>query len=452
MSLSKTILNYQKNKLLFTTPSHSQGQFVPPNALKVLGKRFYQSDYSEVEGLDNLRKPESIIKELQNKITQIYDTKASFMLTNGSTSGIITAMLATLKDNDKVLIARNCHISVYNGLILSGAEPIWFMPEYDENWDIYKGITAKQINNELLLNDKIKAIILTSPTYEGLYSEVEDIARICKEKDIILIIDEAHGSLLNFYDFNIRPSIQLGADITINSLHKTAGAPNPCALLHVGKNSKVKTEKIQSMLNTINTTSPSYPLLCAIESTVEFLASTEGKKKLLALDTNINSFIKGLNKNIEVYKNNNDPTKILLKFKNINSTLIAKLLNEKYNVEEEFTNQKALLFITGIGTTSKKIKKLQYALNLISLSNVNEAQETISHCIQTLPTLKLTPRNANKHDSYEIDKNQAINKICGDVIIEYPPGIALILPGEVFSKEIIDKINSKRVKVINTTS
>ena len=159
MSLIKKIKDYYKKggRILFTTPSHNQGHFQTTAAEKLLGKQFLQYDLSELDGFDNLRNPQGPIKNLLENISNIYNSKSSFILTNGSTSGIIASMLAFLKEGDKVLIARNCHISVYNGLVLSGAVPVWFLPEYDSEWGIYKGIKAEQIE-KILREQEVKAL------------------------------------------------------------------------------------------------------------------------------------------------------------------------------------------------------------------------------------------------------------------------------------------------------
>lgn len=364
MSLIKKIKDYYKtNKtLLFTTPSHSQGEFINETSKEMLGEKFFKCDFSEIEGFDDLRNPKGILKEVQNKISKVYSSKQSFMLTNGSTSGIVTLMLTTLKDNDEVLIARNCHVSVYNGLVLTGAKPVWIVPDYDKEWDIYKGITPLQVENHLKENKNIKAMILTSPTYEGFFSNIEAISSVTSKYNVKLIVDEAHGALLNFGDFKVKPAILCGADASVQSLHKTAGAPNPCALLHISQNSSIKPKEVQDALNLTNTTSPSYPLLLAIEATVDFLDSKVGRNKVEELLSNIETFKKSL-KAACLYEGTNDTTKLLIKFQNINSLDAAEILNNNYKIEEEFSNNKAMLFITGIGTTERKLKKLSESLN-----------------------------------------------------------------------------------------
>ena len=448
MSIIKSIKNYHKKSqnLLFTTPSHSLGNFIIPSLKNILGEKYFKSDFSEIEGFDNLRNPKGIIKNLQKSIANIYNTNASFILTNGSTSGIIAAMLAVLNPNDKVLIARNCHISVYNGLVLTGAEPIWFYPEYNSEWGIFNGVTAKDVQDIINNNDDIKALIITSPTYEGNFSNIKELSEMCHKKNIILIVDEAHGALLNFSHLKDKSAIQCGADVTIQSLHKTAGAPNPCALLHISD--KIPVSKVQKALNLINTTSPSYPLMASIEATVNYLDSVKGKNHIKKLISDIENFKLCLDENIIVYSANNDPTKLLLKFSNIDSQKAANMLNSQYKIEEEFTNNQALLFITGIGTDTKKLKTLSRVLNQIAQikQDTNIINEKVIDF--TIPKVKYTPRAANFMQTKTINKDDSIGLVSGETIVPYPPGIPLIIAGEIISKEIAEKIDKQKIEVI----
>lgn len=450
MSLIRKIKDYYKRSktTLFTTPSHSQGEFIPPLAKIFLGEKFYKCDFSEIEGFDDLREPKTILKELQNKISKIYEAKSSFMLTNGSTSGILAAMLSTLKENDNVLIARNCHVSVYNGLVLTGAKPIWFMPEYDRYWGIYKGIEANTVEKLLNEHQNIKALIITSPTYEGVFSDIKKISNICKQKGVFLIVDEAHGAILNFSENKEKSALQQNADLVIHSLHKTAGAPNPCALLHVSKSSKISTNEVQNALNIINTTSPSYPLMVAIETTVLYLNSKRGRQKVQKLYKEVENFLKSLPEDIEYYIGNNDKTKILLKSTNINACAFADILNQKYKIEEEYSTPQAMLFITGIGTNNQKLNKLCCAIKKIAADKkLLKAKSKESQLLQ-LPTVKYTPRQAYFMESNLIDKQNSLNKVSGECITQYPPGIPLILPGEIITQDIINNIAKKKIKVI----
>lgn len=450
MSLIKKIKDYYRNgdNCLFTTPTHSQGTFVPPKLIEILSSNFYKADFSEIEGFDNLRNPVGVIKDLQKRISEIYKSKVSFMLVNGSTSGVIAAMMSTVCPNDKILVSRNCHLSVYNGLVLTGANPIWLIPDIDNYWGIFNGVKAEQVDKILQNNNDIKAFILTSPTYEGIFSDIESISKICKKHNVKLIVDEAHGALLNFGCFMSKPAILLGADISIQSLHKTAGAPNPCALLHLSEQSNINVQKIQNSLNLINTTSPSYPMMCAIEACIDYLDSSKGHKKLNDLLKNIEIFKKTLSPLIKVYEGYCDPTKLLLKIDGTDSIKTSNVLNDKYFIEEEYSTEKAMLFITGIGTIKSKLNKLSNALNDIAQKRkkfVGDNNNALGEI--TLPKKKYSPREAYFKEKQSVQTQDAINEVAGECIMEYPPGVPVILPGEIITEQTLEFCKQKEILI-----
>ncbi len=444
------------NRLLFTTPSHSQGEVIAPDSLKMLGKTIFENDYSEIDGFDNLANPTGIIKDVENELSNIYNTKASFMLLNGSTSGMIASMLATLKKYEKVLVARNCHISVFKGLILSRAFPIWLLPKYNREWGIFEPISPEQVEDSLKKNKDIKAFIMTNPTYEGLRADVFKIAQICKKYGVILIVDEAHGALWNFESSFGVPSINIGADITFQSLHKTAGALNPSAVMHIGHTSSIDPQVLRNALNLITTTSPSYPLMMNIEATVKYLASQEGQKQLQTLKTNIADFIREIkdSPNIMVYTGNNDPSKLLIRVASLSGQELSEILSEKFNIEDELSNNKSVLFLTGIGTTKKKLSRLLKALNQIASDNItltidNNERDDFS---MSEPRVKFAPSEIFNKKAVEVEQKKLLARVAMETIINYPPGIPILLPGEIIRKEHLQYIKDKETfKVLDNT-
>ena len=205
---------------------------------------------------------------------------------------------------------------------------------------------------------------------------------------------------------------------------------------------------MQKALNLINTTSPSYPLMASIEATVNYLDSVKGKNHIKKLISDIEKFKLCLDENIIVYSANNDPTKILIKFLNINSQKVSEILNSQYKIEEEFTNNQALLFITGVGTDTKKLKTLSRVLNQIAKikQNTNIINEKVIDF--TIPKVKYTPRAANFMQTKTINKDDSIGLVSGETIVPYPPGIPLIIAGEIISKEIAEKIDKQKIEVI----
>lgn len=449
MSIVNFIQKYRKKpRTLFTTPSHGQGDFVAPLSSKLIGRRFFTCDYSEIEGFDNLSNPIGIINSLQDSISKIYNSKASFMLTNGSTSGLVAAMYSVLNRGDKVLIARNCHKSVYNGLVLTGAVPVWAMPQYNSEWGIYETIDLDYLEELIIRNKDIKAFIMTNPTYEGVMSDIYRISNVCKKHNVILIVDEAHGALWNFHKSLGTPSLMQGADIVIQSLHKTAGALNPSALLHIGKDSEINPKLIQQSLNLITTTSPSYPLMVNIEATVDFLKSQKGQLKLTELSKSVNRLIRSLKNipNLEVYSYNNDITKILIKVTNLSGFELSDILFEKYGIEDELANEKSVLLLTGLGTTKTKLKKLEKSLFDLCAHNIKitEDNKKIKSFGYVEPRVRYTPALVWGKPSKEIDIKYSLARVSMELITDYPPGIPILFPGEVIKREHIDYLSNKQ--------
>lgn len=448
MSLLRKILSHRKHskKMFFTTPTHSQGEFIEDISENFLGSKVFNCDFSEIDGFDNLREPCGVIKDLYEKLCWIYKSKATFILTNGSSSGIMAAMLATIKENDKVIVARNCHVSVCNGLILTGARPVWVMPKYNQEWGIYEEVTVESIENAIAQNPDAKAIIITSPTYEGVFSDIKSIAAAAQAAGIKLIVDEAHGALLNFGNFKSLPAIHLGADISVNSLHKTAGSLTPAGLLHIRPYSSVNTEDIQDALNILNTTSPSYPLMVSVEATVLYLNSEKGRAYIRRLQKNIKANTKNFLKNsrLKVYDGFNDPTKILFKVDGVSGMRAASYLNNSLNIEEEYSNAKSMLFITGIGTSKWKLLKLFWALSKMNLSEDEHIDDIFAY--YNLPQQVMTPKAAFCKDKSVNIISEVCAKVAAEPVLEYPPGIPVIVPGERIDEDVMRFITKNSVK------
>jgi len=423
MSISK-LLNKKNNKILFTTPSHNQNAFFTKKL-----SDFYHFDYSEIEGYDNLSSPNGDILVSQGKASQLMKSKQTFYVVQGATTAILAAMKTLISPGDKILAARNCHKSVFSGLLLTGAQVGWFMPEIDEDWGIYTQINSKKLEQTLELDD-YKVFIMTSPTYEGVNSNINEIAKICKSHNVYLIVDEAHGALYNFSDKLPQSAIEQGADVSINSLHKTAGALNQTALLNIScdiRNTEIG--DFQKALNLFQTTSPSYPLLANIEACLEFLSSKNGKNEIDNLILNIEKFKNYLKQNgIEFYENEfHDPTKILLRKKGISGIDLSNKMYDEFDIEDEMNNNIFCLYLTGIGTTKSKLDKLKSSLLKVK---VNSSYEFEKPDFQPHPITRIQPIDTFKQKYKFVNKDDAILKISNKMILPYPPGIALLYPGE----------------------
>ena len=330
-----SLLKKNNRKTLFTTPSHG-GKFC-------IFHKFYQwykADISEIDALN----PQLALENAEKNASKIYGTKYTKFLTNGSSSGIISAILASKPT--KILIWDNAHPCHKNGAKLSGAEIINYTLPLNETLGVYRAITAEKVS-ALINEHKPSTLVITSPTYEGFVADVKTISELCRKKGVTLIVDEAHGALYPFSD-NLPESAVNHADFTVQSLHKTAGGINPTALLH--SNNIDPTEA----LSMISTTSPSYPMLATIEANINFLNSQRGRKTIKELIDNI--------KALNIKQLNDDPTKILL----LGGESLSNTLFDKYNIEDERTNPKTTMLLCGIGTQKYKLQRLKKALSNLS--------------------------------------------------------------------------------------
>ena len=435
MSIIK-LLTKKFERTIFTTPSHNQKP--------IFSKEYnglYKHDFSEIEGFDNLSNPVNSILMAQGKASDILKTKQTFFVTQGSTTAILAAMKTLINPIDKVLVARNCHKSVYNGLILTAGMVDWFMPEKDEKWGIYTTIDPKKLESTLELN-QYKVFIMTSPTYEGINSNIAEISNVCKKHDVYLIVDEAHGALYNFSEKLPKTAIEQGADVSVNSLHKTAGALNQTAVLNISANIKnFSSTSFQNSLNLFQTSSPSYPLLANIEACFNYLTSKEAKKEIDGLIDEIEKMKSELKRfGVEFYdEENHDPTKILLRKNGISGFDLSDTLFSEFNIEDELNNQNSCLYLTGIGTTKQKLEKLKNALKKIQ---TNPSFEFENIDFQPYPIVKLQPVNAYNRDYIYVNKNDSLLKISNKMILPYPPGIGLLYPGEAIQKWHLNYLNN----------
>lgn len=337
------LLDQKIRKTLYTTPSHGQKFFIYDKL-----KDMYKIDISETE----CHNPQDALYNAQMWARSIYHTYSTTFLTNGSTSGIIAAVLSCTQVGDKVLIASNAHPCHFNAVKLAGARALTYDLEIDKEWGV--PLEADPVVIEYFLSRyNIRTVIITSPSYEGIISDIEEIKTICERYNAFLIVDEAHGALYPFSDKLPLSAVNI-ADFTVQSLHKTAGGLNPTALLHCNCEIDVK-----PALDMFMTTSPSYPLLASIEANIEYLDSFEGRKEIDNLIIKLDK-IRDKSRGCEFF--GDDPTKMLLKVPGLSGHELSELLYNKFDIEDEKTNDQSTLLLCGIGTDNKKLDRLQQVL------------------------------------------------------------------------------------------
>ena len=244
------ILEYTESDFYpFHMPGHKR------NVLDVDNPYFY--DITEIDGFDNLHNPQGILKDKMDAAKEFYDSDKTFFLVNGSTCGIMAAISSVVKEKESVLVARNCHKSVFSAIYINNLDVQYVLPDYIERYGIDGGISPSKVEMMLDKNPEIKAVIITSPTYEGVVSDVEKIAEIAHSRNVVLIVDEAHGAHFGMHKAFPKSALSQGADIVIQSLHKTLPALTQTAIMHV-KSRLVDIKKLEAMISVFETSSPSY--------------------------------------------------------------------------------------------------------------------------------------------------------------------------------------------------
>ncbi|MPW25347.1 aminotransferase class I/II-fold pyridoxal phosphate-dependent enzyme [Alkalibaculum sp. M08DMB] len=417
---------------------------------------WHKFDITEVPGCDNLSNPNDLLLHVMDQISHIFETKKSFMLVNGSTVGIIASILAICRSGDSFIIPRNSHRSVYSAFMLQDIEPIYIYPSIYLD-KIFGCIQADEVEIAFKENPNCKGIIITSPSYHGVCSNISKISEVSKKYGKILIVDEAHGAHLKFNKSLPLSSVDLGADIVVQSTHKTLSSFNQGALLHVCSD-KVNLNIIRQYLNMLQTSSPSYPIMMSIESAVKY-AFKNGQlifDKIIGYHNYIekellnSEFIikgTGLTSCCKVF--DYDRSKIWIESNSISGHLLSKLLREKYNIQIEMWDQYSILAMMGIGTQEIDIKRLVIALKEIAL--LEEYKEQVR-----LPKNYIYPKvdksmnfgEVIRKDKELVSLKRSVGRISSDFIIPYPPGIPIIVPGEIISWKIIERISDWSVEEI----
>ena len=428
----------------FHIPGHTKGFGTLPEFRRLVGKKALMVDTTdEFDNLGTLTPATGPIKEAEKLAAKAFGAKRTFFLINGSTIGNLAIAMGLTRKGQKVIVNRNCHRSILTGLIISGAEPLWIVPEKLSDWGLWGNIEAKDVETLLENNDDVSAVWITNPTYEGVVSDIESIAKICKKFDVPLIVDEAHGCLWNFNDKLPTSSLKLGADIVVHSLHKTGGSMSQSSMLHVSENSKICVEDVERALMLLHTTSPSLMLLGSLDAARANLQSERGQKQLSKAIANAKFLRSEIDKMESIhhlksgfgYKT--DVTKIFIKADGLSGKRLESILEIDFGIEVESASDEGLLVLSNIGNKRSDFEYLAQCLHKIDTHNYKDIYylENKKHMPMLTPIIKKSLRDAYFSKKEIIPKEQAVGRLSGEVVAECPPGISILLPGELITEE-----------------
>ena len=442
----------------------------------------YGIDITEIDGFDNLHHAEGILKDAMDEAAAIYGTDRSWYLVNGSTCGILSAVFATTENGGKILTARNCHKAVYHAICLNRLEAEYLYPEEITEFGINGGIRAEDVRKALEKDamhcagnsgdvrgkiTKIQAVLITSPTYEGVVSDIRVIADVAHEYGIPLIVDEAHGAHLEYADqchSFPKSALEYGADIVIQSLHKTLPCFTQTAILHV-KGKLVDQDRISRYLSMFQTSSPSYLFMAGMERCIRYMDG-DGRNEMIRYEKRLERFMERMEglQVLEVLDREIcgkyrtvagwDPSKIVvstMRAEDFHGEELAETLRRKYHLEMEMTAPEYVIAMTSLMDTEEGFERLGTALLEIdgalrrrtesgrkekAASETPEGLESkLSH-----PVRRMLICEAMDADTERTAFQDTVGKVSAEFVYLYPPGIPIIAPGEVFTDAIVEKI------------
>ena len=448
----------QKSPAYFCIPGHRFGKGISPELIAKDSNDFLRFDVTEVTGLDDLHQASGVIQKSQELMAQLFHARKSFFLVNGTTCGNEAMILSTVKEGDKIIVPRNMHKSVLSGLVLSGATPVYLCPEWIPEWNIWGGCTPAKVQELIEEQPDIKGILMVSPSYYGIVDNVAEISRICRNVGRLCMVDEAHGAHLYFSEKLPKGAIAAGADMCVQSFHKVAGALTQASVMHIATD-KVDDKLLQSNLQMLQTSSPSYLLMASLDAARYELAQ-RGKQmcdEALSLAgyaraeidkiTGINCLSQEIVGKYEV--SDIDLTKLVITATDIGLSgfKLKDILINDYNVEVELADHHNILAVLTFANTKEEVTRLVKALADIAKNREKQDDnELMSGTLvgaigmPPLPKMRLTPRGAHFSTKRKIAWQEAVGKVAGEAIIPYPPGIPVVYPGEVIDKELWDYI------------
>ncbi|MFC1485290.1 aminotransferase class I/II-fold pyridoxal phosphate-dependent enzyme [bacterium] len=451
----------ERNVVSFHTPGHKNGNSVDTEFLTFLGQNVFKIDLTVFPEVDSIHDPIGPIKEAQELYADLVGAKESFFLLNGSSMGNQAMFLSACNPGDSVIISRNAHKSAMSGIILSGVWPIWIQPELDTEFDVFFDSSPDQIEKALTKFPEANAVFITNPTYNGICTDLKKISEIVHSHGKILLVDEAHGAHLGFSNKLPTSAVKAGADLVIQSCHKTLAVFSQGSILHYNTD-RVDLNKVKKVTSLLHTTSPNYLVLSSIDIARRQMY-LEGEKLINEMIENANyitsrrgefSKFKFLNKEHVLTKGYDlDVTKVTI---NVTETglegqIVSEILAKEYNIQFDCSDFFNLIAILGVGTKVDDMTKLINALKNIE-KKVGGHLTSNSVQLPSLTTeMVLSPREVFLFEKTEIiELKNAFGYISAQTLTPYPPGIPVLIPGERITKEICDyliNLDSKRIRI-----
>lgn len=458
--LFETLYSHAKRHVTsFHTPGHKNGNSIDARLRSYTGKNVYHFDVTVFPEVDSLHDPTGPIKKAQELAAQAWGVQHTFFLVNGSSSGNMAMFLATCNPGDSVIVTRSAHKSIMGGIILAGVWPIWIQPKVDQNLDIIFDATVEQVEEALNQFPEAKAVFITSPQYNGVTTDLFKIAELCHQRGKVLLVDEAHGSHLKFHKDLPVSAVEVGADLCVQSTHKTLSALSQGSMLHFNS-SILDVTRVRKVVSLLQTTSPNYLTLAtldlarrqAVQYGEEMLdktikAADYGRSQI----NRLRNFYCFTRQEIQHQGFDLDPMKLTI---NVTRTgfsgyQIEDILSNEYNIQVDCADIFNMIAIMGIGSTKNDVQQLVDALREIDVKYRGHQKNWILQIPSLATEMVMMPRDVFLAAKIKrVPLNKAAGHIAAQSLTPYPPGIPVIIPGERITKEICDYLIDMSAKDI----
>ncbi|EXX85567.1 arginine decarboxylase [Paenibacillus darwinianus] len=442
----------ENNPVQFHIPGHKKGMGSDPEFRSFIGDNALSIDLINIAPLDDLHQPTGVIEEAQKLAADAFGADYTYFSVQGTSGAIMTMILTVCAPGDKIIVPRNVHKSIMSAIIFAGARPIFISPARDEHLGIDHGITTRSVRRALDRHPDAKAVVVINPTYFGICANLKEIVDLVHEYDIPVLVDEAHGVLIHFHEKLPISAMQAGADMAATSVHKLGGSMTQSSVLNV-RAGRINPYRVQTIISMLTTTSTSYILLSSLDTSRRHLALHGHELAEQALG-HAGYAREEINKIPGLYcfgedilggeaTYDYDPTKLTIHVRHLGITgyETENWLREHYNLEVELSDMYNILCLVTPGDTRETIDTLLAALRDMSeqYHQKSEVQELVVK-IPEIPHLSLTPREAFYGQTEIVPFKESAGRIIAEFIYVYPPGIPILLPGEVISQENIDYI------------
>lgn len=423
-----------------------------PEFRDFIGDNVLSIDLINIAPLDDLHQPVGVILEAQKLAADAFGADATFFSIQGTSSAIMTMILSVCGTGDKIIVPRNVHKSILSAIIFAGARPVFLSPVRDHNLGIDHGVTTKSVRRALERHPDAAAVLVINPTYFGICANLKEIVDLVHEYDIPVLVDEAHGALIHFSDELPLSAMQAGADMAATSVHKLGGSMTQSSVLNV-RAGLVNIQRVQTIMSLLTTTSTSYPLLASLDAARRQLALRGkelaeravrlAKKTREAINEIPGLYCFGEDILGEEATFDYDPTKLTIHVRHLGITGYdaENWLRDRYRIEVELSDMYNILCLVTPGDDGEALELLVEALKQMASEHQDASEiKEIAVEVPDIPHLSLTPRDAFYGETELVPFRESAGRIIAEFIYVYPPGIPILLPGEVISQENIDYI------------